>query len=68
MAIPSEEETLAKLNEEEQFTIRIKPEKDNPNYVTERVYVNGVCIQIEVGKDVKISKTVRDLLVAKGVI
>lgn len=68
MAIPSEEQTLAALAKEEQFTIRIRKDNNNPNYVTERVYVNGVCIQIPVGEDVKVSKTVRDLLVKKGVL
>ena len=68
MAIPNEEQTLDALEKEEQFTIRIRKDKNNPNYVTERVYINGVCIQIPVGEDVKVSETVRDLLVKKGVL
>lgn len=68
MAIPNEEKTLQMLAKEEQHTIRIRKDKNNPNYVTERVYVNGVCIQIPVGEDVKVSETVRSLLVRKGVL
>ena len=66
--ILSEEETLDFLKKEEQFSIRIRADKNNPNYVTECVYVNGVAIQIPVGEDVKVSKTVRDLLLRKGII
>lgn len=66
--IPSEEQTLAKLDKEAKYKIRIKPEKQNPNYVTERVFVNGVCIQIPVGEEVEVSKTVYDLLIGKGII
>lgn len=66
--ILSEEETLDFLKKEEQISIRIRADKNNPNYVTECVYVNGVAIQIPGGEDVKVSKTVRDLLLRKGII
>lgn len=66
--IPDENETLKMLSKEKQTTIRIRPDKNNPNYVTERVYVNGVCIQIPVGEDVEVSETVRKLLIKKGVL
>lgn len=66
--IPDEKETLKKLSKEKQTTIRIRSDKNNPNYVTERVYVNGVCIQIPVGEDVEVSETVRKLLIKKGVL
>lgn len=68
MAIPSGEQTLKLLRAERQFPIRIKPEKNNPNYVTEAVYVNGECIQIPVGEDVEVPETVYKLLQRKGVI
>ncbi len=68
MAIPTEEETLEMLGKEPKVTINIKPEKNNPNYVTERVIVNGVTYQIEVGKDVEVPKTVFDALRKKGII
>lgn len=66
--IPDEKETLKRLSKEKQTTIRIRSDKNNPNYVTERVYVNGVCIQIPVGEDVEVSETVRKLLIKKGVL
>lgn len=66
--IPSEEQTLAKLDKEQKYRIRIKPEKENPNYVTERVFVNGVCYQIPVGEEVEVSKTVYDILIDRGII
>lgn len=68
MAIPSEEATLKMLEKEKHINIRIKADKNNPNYVTEAVYVNGVCIRIPVGEDVSVPKTVHELLVRKGVI
>ncbi len=68
MAIPNEQETLAQLAKEKQHTIRIKKDKNNPNYVTDRVFVNGVCIQIPVGEEVKVSETVKKLLILKGVL
>ena len=68
MAIPTEEETLARLDKEKKVTIRIKEDKNNPNYVTERVYVNGVCYQIEVGEYVEVPQTVANLLMQKGII
>ena len=68
MAIPSGEQTLKLLNKEEQIKIRIKSETNNPNYVTEAVYVNGECIQIPVGEEVEVPKTVYELLLRKGVI
>lgn len=66
--IPSEEQTLAKLDKEPKYKIRIKPEKENPNYVTERVFVNGVCYQIPVGEEVEVAKTVYDILINRGII
>lgn len=66
--IPSEEKTLEKLDKEPKYRIRIKPEKENPNYVTERVFVNGVCYQIPVGEEVEVSKTVYDILIDRGII
>ena len=68
MAIPTEEQTLAMLDAEIKIPVRIKSDKNNPNYVTEAVYVNGVCIQIEVGKEVPVPETVYKLLLRKGVI
>lgn len=68
MAIPDETETLEALDREPKKKIRIKPEQNNANYVTERVYVNGVCIQIPVGEEVEVAETVYNLLVQKGVI
>jgi len=67
MPIPSEEETLKALDQEKKFTCRINSNK-NPNYKTERVYVNGVCYQIEVDKTVEVPETVYNLLVRKGII
>lgn len=68
MAVPSGEQTLKMLRKEKQYLIRIKPEKNNPNYVTEAVYVNGECIQIPVGEDVEVPETVYKLLIRKGII
>jgi hypothetical protein len=68
MAIPNGEQTLRLLRAEKHYPIRIKPEKNNPNYVTEAVYVNGECIQIPVGEDVEVPETVYKLLTRKGVI
>lgn len=67
MAIPSEEETLRELSAERKISCRINSMK-NPNYKTERVYVNGVCYQIEVDKTVEVPETVYNLLVKKGII
>ena len=68
MAIPNEEQTLAMLNAEPKVRIRITADKNNPNYVTERVFVNGVCFQIEVGETVEVPETVAKLLQDKGII
>lgn len=68
MAIPTAEETYAKLNSEKKYTIRIKGEKNNPNYVTERVFINGECIRIPVGEEVEVPETIYKLLVEKGII
>lgn len=68
MPIPSEKQTLDNLNKEKQVLIRIRADKNNPNYVTERVYVNGVCIQLPVGEDVKVPETVYELLKRKEII
>lgn len=68
MAIPSAAQTFKMLEKEKKFNVRIKPEKENPKYVTERVFVNGECIQIPVGEDVEVPETVYKLLIRKGVI
>lgn len=68
MAIPSEEQTLEALEKEPKVEIKIKPETNNPNYKTERVIVNGVTYQIEVGKNVAVPKTIADVLERKGLI
>lgn len=68
MAIPSEEQTLKVLENEKHINIRIKADKNNPNYQTEAVFVNGVCIRIPVGEDVEVPQTVYDLLLRKGII
>ena len=52
--LPTEQETYEMLENQKKVLIRIKTENNNPNYVTERVFVNGVCIQIPVGKDVEV--------------
>lgn len=67
MPIPSENETLRMLEKEKHYKIKIK-RSDNPNYVTERVFVNGVCIQIPVGEFVDVPETVKILLERKEVI
>lgn len=54
MAIPDFDQTEALLDREPKVRIRITKDKNNPNYVTERVYVNGVCIQIPVGEAVEV--------------
>ena len=68
MAIPSEEQTLAMLDREPKVRIRIAGDKNNPNYVTERVYVNGACVQIPVGEAVDVPETIAKLLEEKGII
>lgn len=68
MAIPSAEQTFEMLAKEKKFNIRIKGDKNNPNYVTERVFINGECIQIPVGEDVEVPETVYELLKRKGII
>ena len=68
MAIPDEEQTLEMLDKEAKVKIRITADKNNPNYVTERVFVNGVCYQIPVGEYVDVPQTIADLLIKKGII
>lgn len=68
MAIPTEEQTLAMLKAEQKVKIRIRKDDNNPNYVTERVYVNGVCYQIEVGEYVEVPETIAKMLEEKGII
>lgn len=68
MPIPTASETFKMLDKEPKRKIRIRPDKDNALYVTERVYVNGECIQIPVGEDVEVPETVYELLIRKGVI
>ena len=68
MAIPNSEDTFAMLRKEKQYNICIRKDENNPNYVTERVYVNGECIQIPVGEDVEVPETVFKLLRRKNII
>lgn len=68
MAIPSEEQTLSRLDKEKKVRVRIRKDENNPNYVTERVYVNGVCYQIPVGEYVEVPETISKLLEEKGII
>lgn len=68
MAIPTEEQTLEMLSKEKKVRVRIRKDDNNPNYVTERVYVNGVCYQIEVGEYVDVPETIAKLLEEKGII
>lgn len=68
MAIPSSEETFAMLSKEKKYNICIRKDDNNPNYVTERVYVNGECIQIPVGEEVDVPETVFKLLRRKNII
>ncbi len=64
----SEKETLEMLEKEDKFTIKIKKDPNNANYKTERVFVNGVPFMIEVGKEVIVPKTIKDMLEVKGII
>lgn len=68
MAIPTEEQTLEMLSKEKKVRVRIRKDDNNPNYVTERVYVNGVCYQIEVGEYVDVPETIAKMLEDKGII
>ena len=68
MAIISPEQTKAMLDAEPKYQISIKKETNNPNYVTERVFVNGFCVQIPVGEKVEVPQTVYEILQEKGVI
>lgn len=66
--IKTKEETLQGLRAEKQYTIRIKPDSKQPNYVTERVIVNGVDYLIEVGKTVEVPETIYNVLLKKNII
>ena len=66
--LPSIEETQEMLNNQRKYLIRIKQEANNPNYKTERVIINGLCIQIPVGEEVEVPELVKNLLINKGVI
>lgn len=66
--ILTEKETREKLAKEEQIRIRIREDKNNPNYKFERLWVNGVEYDVEVGTDVVVPKTIYDMLVRKGII
>ena len=66
--ILTEKETREKLAKEEQIRIRIREDKNNPNYKFERLWVNGVEYDVEVGTDVFVPKTIYDMLVRKGII
>ena len=68
MAIPTENQTMAMLDKEKKVRVRIRKDDNNPNYVTERVYVNGVCYQIEVGEYVDVPETIAKMLEDKGII
>ena len=68
MAITTEEQTLDMLSKEKKVRVRIRKDDNNPNYVTERVYVNGVCYQIEVGEYVDVPETIAKMLEDKGII
>ena len=66
--ILSEQETLDLLSKERKIRININNKGDDENYRTERVNVNGVVYQIEVGVDVDVPETIYTLLRNKGVI
>lgn len=68
MPIPNAKETLEKLHKEKYYSVRIRKDENNPNYVTERVFVNGECIQIPVGETVDVPETIYKLLSKKGII
>lgn len=64
----TEQETREKLRNEEQVMVRIKADTNNANYKYERVWVNGVEYDVEVGINVKVPKTIYNMLVRKGII
>ena len=64
----SEAETKAMLDAEPKARIRIAKDKNNANYVTERVFVNGYPYMVEVGEWVDVPQTIADILAEKGVI
>lgn len=66
--IPTDKETFEILGREKKYRIRIRPDKNDPKYVTEMVKVNGQCIQIPVGEDIDVPETVYRCLEAKGII
>lgn len=66
--ILTEQETREKLEKEEKITIRIKEDKNNANYKFERLWVNGVEYDVEVGQVAKVPLTIYNMLVKKGVI
>ena len=68
MAIPTAEQTFEMLRKEKKYNISIRKDDNNPNYVTERVYVNGECIQIPVGEEVEVPETIFKLLRRKNII
>lgn len=68
MAIPSPEQTTKTLDKEPKVKVKIRNEKNNPNYTSEAVYVNGVCYQIPVGEYVEVPQTIANMLEEKGII
>jgi hypothetical protein len=67
-SIPTPEETYKMLNKQKKFKIKIRAEQNNPNYVTERVIINGEAILIPVGQEVEVPQLVKELLENKGVL
>ena len=67
-SIPTPEQTYEMLNKQKKFKIKIRAEANNPNYVTERVIINGEAILIPVGQEVEVPQLVKELLENKGVL
>lgn len=67
-SIPTPEETYKMLNKQKKYKIKITKEQNNPNYVTERVIINGEVILIPVGQEVEVPQLVKELLENKGVL
>ena len=64
----NEQQTKEQLRNERQVNVRIREDKQNANYKFERVFVNGVEYDVEVGRDVLVPETIYNMLVRKGVI
>lgn len=65
--IPSMAATKASLDKEPKVMVHI-PNRNNANYKTERVMINGYPMLIEVGKETYVPKSVYEILKAKKVI